>query len=128
MDTPFACLLGAFVLIYAPRLGSALGQSKQPEGFDNKHPRAQQARLTGWAFRANSAHLNGFEAFAPFAAAVLAARVHGADAATLATFAVAHVALRAAYVVLYLANVDKLRSLAWVLSTAATARIFLLAI
>ena len=128
MDTALACLPAAFALIYVPRVVAAYGQSKQPEGLDNKHPRAQQARLTGWALRANSAHLNAFEAFAPFAAAVLAARVAGADPSQTATFAVAHVVLRALYTALYLANVDKLRTLVWGLSFAATFRLFFLAL
>jgi uncharacterized MAPEG superfamily protein len=128
MNFSLASLPVAFTLIYVPRLVTAVGQSKQPEGLDNKHPRAQQARLTGWALRANGAHLNSFESFAPFAAAVLAARVGGANLETLSLFAAAHVTLRAVYIALYLANVDKLRTLVWLLSTAATVRIFLLAL
>lgn len=128
MDFSLASLPAAFALIYVPRIVTAVGQSKQPEGLDNKHPRAQQARLTGWAFRAHSAHLNSFEAFAPFAAAVLAARVGGADLDALSLYAAAHVALRAVYVALYIADVDKARTLVWLLATAATVRIFLLAL
>jgi uncharacterized MAPEG superfamily protein len=128
MDLALACLPAALTLVYVPRLVVAFGQSKQPEGLDNKHPRAQQARLTGWAFRANSAHANAFEAFAPFAAAVLAARSAGADPAQLGTYALAHVALRAVYTALYIGNVDKLRTLVWVLSFGVTFRIFFLAL
>lgn len=128
MDTALACLPAALVLVYLPRIVTAVGQSKQPDGLDNKHPRAQQARLTGWAFRANSAHQNAFEAFAPFAAAVLAARVGGATPDQIAPYAIAHLALRAVYTVLYLADVDKARSLVWLLSFAAIFRIFFLAL
>ncbi len=128
MDTALACLPTALVLVYVPRLVTAFGQSKEPGGLDNKHPRAQQARLTGWAFRANSAHANAFEAFAPFAAAVLAARLAGADPSQTALYAVAHVALRALYTALYIANVDKARTAVWLLSIAATFRLFLLAL
>jgi uncharacterized MAPEG superfamily protein len=128
VDVALACLPAAFALIYVPRLVVAYGQSKMPEGLDNKHPRAQQARLTGWALRANGAHQNAFEAFAPFAAAVLAAHVAGADRPQAAAFAVAHVALRAAYTALYVADVDKLRTVTWLLATGATFRLFLLAL
>ena len=38
-------------------------------GYDNHLPRAQQAQLEGWGARSVAAHQNGFETFAPFAAA-----------------------------------------------------------
>lgn len=43
--------------------------------YDNHHPRAQQARLTGFGARALAAHLNSIEAFPLFAAGV----AHHAD-------------------------------------------------
>eukprot|EP01035_Chromulina_nebulosa_P035064 gene35064-47116_t len=39
--------------------------------FDNAAPRVMLAKLDGWRQRANWAQLNGFEAFPPFAAAVI---------------------------------------------------------
>ena len=81
MTIPLACIAAAFALIYAPRIAVVVAQAKQAEGFDNKHPRDQQAKLTGWGRRANAAHLNAFESFAPFAAAVLVAHVTHADPA-----------------------------------------------
>lgn len=126
MTTPFLCVVLAFALIYIPRIFAAVAQGKQPEGFDNKHPRDQQARLSGWGKRAVGAHLNGFEAFAPFAAAVFVCHLTKANVTWSANLAVLFVAARALYVALYLANLDKVRTLVWVTGFGATFALFLL--
>lgn len=54
MTIPFICVLIAFVLIYVPRVFVATAQAKQPEGLDNRNPRAQQAKLTGLGARGSS--------------------------------------------------------------------------
>src|SRR5262249_31883593 len=64
-------------------------------------PRAQQAKLEGAARRANAAHNNSFEAFAPFAAAVLACEVRGANARWVEILAIAFVVLRTLYILAY---------------------------
>jgi uncharacterized MAPEG superfamily protein len=110
---PYVALLVAVALIYIPRIFVARGQAQQPEGYDNSHPRLQQAKLTGLAARAQAAHMNGFEAFAPFAAGVLACKVGGVDSDEIALFSIAFVALRAIYLVLYLKNMSTLRSAVW---------------
>jgi uncharacterized MAPEG superfamily protein len=110
---PYAALLISVALIYIPRFFVARGQARQPEGYDNAHPRAQQAKLTGLAARAQGAHNNGFEAFAPFAAGVLACKVSGVDSDEIALFSIGFVVLRAIYLVLYLKNVSTLRSVVW---------------
>jgi uncharacterized MAPEG superfamily protein len=112
---PYAALLVAVILIYIPRLFVARGQARQPEGFDNAHPRLQQAKLTGLDARARGAHENAFEAFAPFAAGVLACKVGGVDSDEVALLSIAFVLLRAAYLVFYLGNKSTLRSAVWFL-------------
>lgn len=112
---PYAALLAAVVLIYLPRLVVARGQAQQPEGFDNAHPRAQQAKLTGIAARARGAHENAFEAFGPFAAGVLACKLSGVDADEVAMLCMAFVLLRTLYLVLYMSNKSTLRSVIWTL-------------
>lgn len=126
MTTPLLCIFFALLTVYGPRLLVASAQVKQPGGMDNKHPRDQQQKLEGWARRANAAHANGFEAFAPFAAAVLVAHVTKADPVWSTNLAVAFVVLRILYNVLYVANVDKVRSLVWFASFACTAALFFL--
>lgn len=124
MATPHLCILLAWLLCYAPKLVSSAAMAKQPEGYDNKHPRRQQAKLEGWGARAHAAHLNGFEAFAPFAAAVLVAQVGDGDPRRVTMLSIAFVISRALYIAAYIADLDYLRSMLWVVGLLATAALF----
>ena len=124
MDISIWCLIATFLLIYAPRLPAIRGALRQEGHIDIAHPRLQQARLTGRAARAQAAHLNTVEAFAPFAAAVLLAHVAGASTALVDTLAVVFVASRAVYVPCYIAGLSALRSLVWTVGFAATLGLF----
>ena len=126
MTVPFLCIIAAWLLIWVPRMVVAAAQSKMPGGYDNAHPRDQQAKLEGWGKRAQGAHMNAFEAFAPFAAAVFVAHLAHGDEKKAAMLAVAFVVLRAIYTALYLANLDKLRSTVWIAGFAATGGLFVL--
>ena len=70
------CIVAAWILVYSSKLPVAVAMQRAG-GYDNRHPRAQQATLTGWGARSVATHLNGFETFAPFAAAVLVAHLAG---------------------------------------------------
>jgi uncharacterized MAPEG superfamily protein len=94
-------------------------------GYDNHHPRNQEAALTGWGARAVAAHLNGFETFAPFAAAVLVAHISGASTGLVDNLAVVFVVSRVIYSVFYLADLAALRSTAWSVGWIATFALFL---
>lgn len=126
MTIPFICVLLAWLLIYAPKIPLTIAMARQPEGFDNKLPRAQQDRLTGMGARARAAHLNSFEAFAPFAAAVLIAHVGGGDPRRASLLAIAFVASRVLYIAAYLADLDKLRSTLWGIGMLIVAALMLL--
>jgi uncharacterized MAPEG superfamily protein len=126
VTTPLFCIFLVLITIYAPRIAVAVAQVRQPGGMDNKHPRDQQAKLTGWARRANAAHANAFEAFAPFAAAVLVAHVAKADPGWSTNLAVAFTVLRILYPILYIANVDRLRSAVWIAGFGCIVALFLL--
>lgn len=112
---PYAALIAAVALIYIPRLFVARGQAQQPEGFDNSHPRLQQAKLTGLAARAQGAHQNAFEAFILFAAGVFACKLGGVDADEVALLCMAFIAVRTVYLVFYLKNLATPRSATWFL-------------
>ena len=127
MNIPFLCIFIAFLLAYAPKFVMAKGQAARPEGYDNAHPRDQQAKLEGVSRRAVAAHSNAFEGFAPFAAAVLCAHLAQVPPATLTNLAVASVVLRVAYVGLYLADLSTLRSLVWTAGASVTGTLFVLA-
>ena len=102
--------------------------AKQPEGYDNADPRSQQARLTGLGKRALAAHLNGFEAFAPFAAGVLAARQAGASEGVVVPACLAFVIARIAYIACCLIDKAVLRSVVWFVGFAATIALFVAAV
>ena len=116
-----------------PRRGAAhllpadLGHGRaDPGGLDNRHPRDQQAKLDGWARRAQAAHLNAFESFAPFAAAVLVAHVAHADPTWSTYLALAYCALRAIYTLLYVGDLAPARSAVWFAGVAVTVGLFVL--
>ena len=118
----------AWLLIYAPRL-LVIAASRQEFGYlENHHPREQQARLSGWGKRAQAAHENSFEAFAPFAAAVLVAHAGGGNSTWIGLFAGIFLASRIAYIALYLANLGLPRSCVWVIGAGSTAALFALPI
>ena len=126
MPFPFLCLLFAFILIYIPRLVVAKAQIDMPEGLDNKTPRDQQTRLSPLGKRANGAHNNSFEAFAPFAAAVFVAHLGQANPQTSSILAGAFVAARVVYLGLYLGDLDKLRTMVWLTGFGLTIALFVL--
>lgn len=126
MTTPFICVLIAFVVIYLPKLPLSVAMARQPEGYDNKHPRKQQSQLEGWGARAAAAHLNAFEAFPGFAAAVIIAHLAGASDYRASILSVAFVVARTLYVVAYLANQDYLRSAIWGIGFLCTVALFCL--
>ena len=113
MDIPFFCVFLAFLLNYFTKIPVAMAMAKQPGGYDNHHPRDQASRLTDWGKRALAAHLNGFEIFPAFAAAVILAHLANADAMSISVLSVTFVASRLVYVYMYLIDKSTLRSLVW---------------
>jgi uncharacterized MAPEG superfamily protein len=124
MHTALLCVLVAGLL---PYLFTGVAKAIGPR-YDNRDVRSWQARLDGRAYRAHAAHLNSFEAFPFFAAAVLAAMVAGADAARVNLLAIAFVALRLVYFAVYLANLAALRSLVWFAALGCAIAIFVAAL
>ena len=124
MEIHLWCVAAAWLLVYSSKVPVAVAM-QQAGGYDNRHPRAQQAELTGWGARSVAAHLNGFETFAPFAAAVLLAHVAGARTSLADALAMVFVASRAVYVPCYIADLATLRSIVWTIGIAATLGLFL---
>ena len=113
MTTPFWCLLAAFLAIWLARIPVFVAIARSEQSFDNREPARQLASLEGFGARAVAAHRGLTDGFAPFAAAVLVAHLAGADPRRSAVLAVAFVVAQIVYVLAYLANVDYLRSLVW---------------
>ena len=118
------CIVAAWLLVYASKLPLAVAMQRAG-GYDNHHPRAQQAALTGWGARALAAHQNGFETFAPFAVAVLVAHLAGASTPVVDALAVTFVASRVVYVGCYVADLASLRSAVWTVGWLVTLGLFL---
>lgn len=115
----------AFVLCYVSKLPVAKAMSQEGKGYDNRHPREQQARLQGWGKRAHAAHLNSFETFAPFAAAgVIAAQSVGKKSPELAWLGLVFIVARVAYVFFYLMDWHALRSLSFFVVLGVIGRLF----
>lgn len=86
-------------------------RQKQLGRVDNKEPRLQSLQLTGAGARAVAAQSNTWEALGVYSAAILATFISGVDLQSIFTPVVVFVALRIAYIPAYIADMDKLRSL-----------------
>jgi len=115
MTIPLFCVLIAFAFNYLSKLPVAVAMSKEGKGYDNKTPREQQARLTGWGKRAVAAHQNSFEVTPLFAAGVLIGHVTQGNPEWSKCLAITFLVSRVVYTGLYLANLDAFRSLVWML-------------
>ena len=124
MTIALACIPIAFVLIYLAKLPVSVAMHRQglkegKPGYDNRHPRDQQARLEGWGKRAAAAHYNGFETFPAFAVAVLLCQVTQTDPWWTNVLAITYCASRLAYIALYVGDVHWARSSMWFVGFAA---------
>jgi len=110
VSVAYWCIVVAALLPYA----WIVIAKRSGERFNNRDPRPWLARQDNpLVQRANAAHLNAFEAFAPFAAGVLMAQAAGVPASLVQTLALAFVAFRILHGVLYITALHWLRSLVW---------------
>lgn len=124
MRTALICVLIAGLL---PYLWTAVAKVLGPR-YDNRDVRQWQSRLEGAAQRAHAAHLNSFEAFPFFAAAVLAAIVAHAEMQRVAMLSIAFVVARVFYGLVYIWNIATIRSLVWFVGFGCVVLVLLLAI
>jgi len=118
MAIAYWCILIAAVL---PYVWASVGKSAV-RGYDNSDPRGWVAKQTHpRTQRGNAAHLNAFEAFAPFAAGVLMAQAAGVDTGRITALAVAFIVCRVLHGVFYIADKHALRSLAWAIGIGCVA-------
>jgi len=125
---PYIAIVAAFALIYLPRQVVSAEMKKQEGGYNNNDPRAQQARLDGLGRRALGAHNNAMEAFAPFAAGVLAAMQRSSKLDAIAWICIAFVAIRSVFLGAYLTDRATLRSSMWGLGMICITALMTLAI
>ncbi|CAG2351007.1 MULTISPECIES: MAPEG family protein [Burkholderia] len=108
MTTSQLCL---FIVALLPFPMTFLAKARK--GYDNRTPRDYLAKLEGWRARAQAAHQNSWEALALFAVALLVAWHNGANVHRVDQLAIAFVAIRVVYALMYLLNWASLRSLVW---------------
>lgn len=111
MAIAYWCVLIAALLPYVWVFVAKTGAP----GYNNRNPRAWVAKQTDnyKVQRANAAHLNAFEAFAPFAAGVVMAQLAGVDPERIAFLAIAFIVFRVLHGAFYMADAQLMRSLAW---------------
>lgn len=108
MSIAFICVFLAALLPYPFTLAAKLSRR-----FDNARPREYLEALSGWRQHAHWTQLNSFEAFPPFAAAVIIHQLVLGPSLLADRLAMAFIALRLLYGLCYLADQALLRSLAW---------------
>lgn len=125
MAIPYLCILISALLPYLwVSISKASGQR-----YDNRDPRGWLAKQENpRAHRANSAQLNAFEAFAPFAAGVLMAQSAGVNPDTITALSLIFVAARIVHGFFYLANSALWRSLVWGVGFACVFALMALAV
>ena len=109
------------VAMFLPYAAVVLAKSG---GVDNHAPRVTHAALTGWRQRADWAHRNHFEAFAPFAVAVIIAELAQVPQTKIDIAAGIFIVLRVAYTGLYIADLATLRTIAWALALICVLALF----
>lgn len=110
MFVAYCCIVAAACL---PYLWAILAKTSAP-GYNNKDPRGWVAKQDNYRVRnAYAAHLNAFEAFPAFAAAVIMAQFAQVNAQHIAWLSMAFIAFRVLHGIFYLTALQALRSLAW---------------
>lgn len=121
MTTAYWCVLIAALM---PYLWTGVAKGRAVGRYNNRDPRAYLAAQSGVSQRANAAQLNAFEAFAPFAAAVIIAHLTKTPQHTIDGLAIGFVVLRALYGVAYLFDRATVRSLLWVAALGCVVALF----
>ncbi|NYT85634.1 MAPEG family protein [Pollutimonas harenae] len=113
-------LIAALLPIIAAAASKAGGKA-----YNNNDPRLWLARQQGWRARANSAQENLFEGLPFFYVAVLFALYSQAEQGWLASMMMTWLALRMAYLAMYIAGYGTMRSIVWGLAFAVNVIILL---
>ena len=122
MSIAYWCILIAAVL---PFVWVGVAKSGAP-GYNNKDPRGWVAKQDSYHVRnAYGAHLNAFEAFAPFAASVLMAQFAAVDDGRVAMLSMAFIAFRILHGIFYITGTQAMRSLVWLGGFACVAALMI---
>jgi uncharacterized MAPEG superfamily protein len=115
------CLLASVILTIASIVPAKVSGLRD---YDNGNPRDPRFYTPGLRSRSQGAHLNGYEAFPFFAAAVILAEMRAVPQGIVNGLAVAFIVARILYVLLYLADRPSARSVVWSIGFACNLAIF----
>ena len=128
MTIPLWCLVAGVVLPYIWAGASVPFRNKQLGGLDLGQPRAQAAELTEGGAGAWGAQMNQWEALSVFLVATVVASVQGVDpAGSWATASIVWVVARILHGVFYVIGQAQLRVLSFVVGTAMSIWIIVMA-
>ncbi|MFP8875176.1 MAG: MAPEG family protein [Myxococcota bacterium] len=125
MTIPFWCLFAGCLIPFLLSASSGYFRVQQFGSADNKNPRAQQAALEGKGARLVAAQKNAWEALAIFTAAVAVNSLHGHGEGWLSgVLALVWLGARILHPIFYVYDLDKLRSLIFVVGFACSLALF----
>lgn len=128
MPTLFIVL---FIVSLLPMLLAFIGgylRYKQFGGFDNNHPRQQQAQLTGLASRVLAAQKNAWEALIFFTAGCFLAFASSIDLDSLSYASVLFLICRMLHPIFYMLDQATFRSSFWIIGWLANLYIAIMAV
>jgi uncharacterized MAPEG superfamily protein len=115
------CLPAAVILTILSIVPAKLSAGRK---YDNGSPRDSRFFEPGPRTRSQGAHLNGYEAFPFYAAAVILAEMRLVPQGTVDALAVGFIVARIVYVLLYLGDRPTMRSVVWSVGFACNLAIF----
>jgi uncharacterized MAPEG superfamily protein len=124
MTTPLWCLVVVALLPYVLSTLGGYFRQRQFGSIDNKHPRQQAAKLEGAGARVQAAQANAWEALSFFTAGVVVSHLTGADPGKAANLSLGFLATRLLHPILYVANLDILRSTVFLVGLACVFGLF----
>lgn len=125
MTIAFWCVLIAALSTMIWTGVAKLGGSGFPAS-GNHNPREVLESLDGYRKRAHWAQLNSYEAFPPFAAAVIIAHIAQADQQWIDNLAIAFVVFRLLYGICYIKDWPAMRSAVWGCGLACVIALFVI--
>ena len=128
MTTPLVCLMIVAFLPYFCAWTGAYYKMRQFGSLDNKTPREQTAKLQGAGARIAAAQANAWEALPLFTAAVVASQLGHAAPGRAAWLSELFVATRILHPIFYATDLDKLRSLVFLVGLFCVAALFVSAL
>jgi uncharacterized MAPEG superfamily protein len=122
MTFAFWCLP---IAMFLPLIWVGYAKVTGGDGYSNSKPRVWLEQRQGKAQRANWAQQNSYEAFPPFAAAVIVAHLTGGPQLTVDLLAGLFIVVRIAHGVFYIRDMSTLRSVAWLTGYGLTVVLFM---